>query len=313
MSKANSNEKALEKLVALALETHIFGGRKKLQKSDINFNETSDSEKVISLGSKKIINPELIAPFYVYKRQAITLCSLHSIFYSKFYLVAEDKFDMIEEKLTEIGNAFSNYSAWFIKNYVDNINSWAEDHPTWREKIIRSAPPLSYVEESLGFEFFKYKIDATSFKFSKTDKTNGFKSNVEIGLGEMLLNEISEESMEVFKHFINGGSLSTKTLSPLERIRDKLNSLSFVDNMIIPVLDVVSSTIDSLRSKSSFTISDTTMMLALVNMLTDPVKLMAVGSSQATVDSLFSESFGVDANNVSKTSVNSKTIEESFF
>jgi hypothetical protein len=155
MNKTTSSEKALEKLVALAIETHIFGGRKKLQKSDINFNETTDSEKVISLGSKKIINPELIAPFYVYKRQAITLCSLHSIFYSKFYLVAEDKFDLVESGLAEIGKGFSKYAAWFIENYSDNIRSWADEHPSWREKIISSAPSLSYVEESLGFELFE--------------------------------------------------------------------------------------------------------------------------------------------------------------
>lgn len=310
----NVNKDLTKKLVALSIEVSIFGGRKKLNPIDFeDSNVTSQDLNVISLGSKKTIDPQLIAPFYKIKRQAAELARAYSVFFNRFYLVSHEKFNEVEEQLSTLEKMFYDYKLWFVSNYKQNVSDWANKNDAWREKILNSAPALEYVEDSLDFTFLSYKIEASSFKLNSRDRNGNFVKKEDMPLGELLLVEISEDANKYFKHFIEGGKLSSKTISPLVKIKEKLESLSFIDSKITPLIKSVNDMINSLKSAKNYGPEETISMLALVNVFTDPQKMLLLGNSQYTVDELFEDTMETSKEELLQNVKNPIKIDSDFF
>ena len=64
----------LDRLVAVNLDVRIWSGRKKLTAEDLSLGADVPPEDLVSLGSKRVCDPEAIKVFHRLKQQAERIC-----------------------------------------------------------------------------------------------------------------------------------------------------------------------------------------------------------------------------------------------
>ncbi|MGO1151760.1 DUF3150 domain-containing protein, partial [Klebsiella pneumoniae] len=121
MTNASTNvNKVLESLILVSLsEIHGISGRKKLKREDFGEGVDLPPDVIVSLGSKKVIDPKLLNPFTQYKTKAHTLCSAVGIRFLGGYAVPADRVNDLISALNDVKTEFYIYKNVFLQSDFD--------------------------------------------------------------------------------------------------------------------------------------------------------------------------------------------------
>ncbi|HAZ7869301.1 TPA: DUF3150 domain-containing protein, partial [Escherichia coli] len=120
-STTNVNN-VLESLILVSLsEIHGISGRKKLTRSDFGVGVDLPPDVIVSLGSKKIIDPQLLNPFNQYKSRAHALCSAVGVRFLGGYAVPADRVNDLISELNDVKTEFYIYKNTFLQS---NFTRW---------------------------------------------------------------------------------------------------------------------------------------------------------------------------------------------
>jgi hypothetical protein len=208
----------LDRLVAVNLDVRIWSGRKKLTAEDL-----------VSLGSKRVCDPEAIKMFHRLKQQAERICLAGGMRFLGGYAIPEDRTETVAAELDALGETFARERAAFVAGYAEAVEDWIALHPQWEAAIRKAVDPASLVESRLGFGYQLYRI-------APAEVAGNLEQQVQ-GLGDTLFGEVARIAHELDRSFTGKDSLSQRALSTFRRIREKLGCLSFVDYRVQPVLD----------------------------------------------------------------------------
>jgi hypothetical protein len=219
----------LDRLVAVNLDVRIWSGRKKLTAEDLSLGDDVPPEDLVSLGSKRVCDPNSIKVFHRLKKQAERVCLTGGMRFLGGYAVPEDRTETVAAELDALGETFAKERAIFVSGYGQAIEDWIALHPQWEAAIRKAVDPASVVESRLGFGYQLYRI-------APAESAGDLAEQVE-GLGDTLFGEVAQIARELDKSFVGKDALSQRALSTFRRIREKLGCLTFVDYRVQPVLD----------------------------------------------------------------------------
>lgn len=303
----NVIKKSATDLVCVMLDTHIWSGRRHLEKTDLvhanpEFAKLPEKE-LANLGSVKICDPEDIKAFQSLKGKAERVLKRAGLPILGAIGVPLDKFQAVHDELVKLQAEFNDLARTFIGAYDDRIEDWKVKHiranPRWAQ-LFREIPTATHVAGRISFEFHPYRISAPADDMSP--ELNARYETQMKGLKGELLAEVAAEATSLMTDCLMGRDKLTgvvtrreyvtqKTLGPLKRAAEKLRNFKFLDPTIGPLADVIDGMIGSLPPAGQIEGASLVKVWTLARMLSSPVEASQIAtqaSAGATADELFS-------------------------
>lgn len=270
----------LERVEIIALDTPIWSGETRLRPEDIKLGRDGKlpPERVASLGSKKIIDPEDLKVFRTLRKQAERKCEAVGIRFLSGFAVPRAQTAAVALELDAIAQRFNKAKSDLLAKYEARVEEWIKQNLDFEEALRSAVVPAAEVDRRLGFEYCIYRIEGGLQQGHLTGQVSR--------MGGRLLQEVALAAKELLDNGLSANpqemdqlSVTHKVLLPLRRMRDKLNGLSFLDSAIDPMVHAIDEVFAQAPGKGRIKGQPYFNLLATVLILSDPdkVKRLAAG------------------------------------
>lgn len=236
MNAPNTQETLItitERMSLIVLTASIWSGRKKLRADDLGLREGDiPSEELVSLGSKRLCNPDALRVFYTLKGQAERACLKVGTRFLGVFLVPKDAVDTLCTMLDGLKQEFEREVQSFVLDYHREINDWIVRHPEWERQLRAAIDPASVIGTKFSFRYRPLVIEPA------TGQDQTLAADV-IEIGDTLFHEVAQIASALEKSLIGKSAMTQRSLGTFRRIQQKLAVLSFLDPRIQPILDQV--------------------------------------------------------------------------
>ena len=222
-------QRITDQITLVVLSVTIWSGRKKLRPEDLKLGTEIPPEDLVSLGSKRVCNPEDLKVFHRIKKAAERTCLGVGTRFLGGFAVPRDQADRLAQQLETLKVAFDTETAAFLSGYDRALEDWIATLPAWEGPIRRAIEPATLVRARLRFGFQLIQI-------APADKPGTLEDEVQ-GLGDGIFGEVAQMAAELEASFEGKERLHRRALGTFRRIREKLACLSFVDPRIEPLVD----------------------------------------------------------------------------
>jgi hypothetical protein len=230
----------LDNLAIVQLEMHLWTGKVKLDDPDIKLGVGGKipPKELAELGRKYVIDRAHLRPFGRLKTSARRLCLNHGMPFMNGFAVPMSAIDAIQRGLDDIAAETHRLKVNFVHQYDDFVGEWVNKNPDYAHAIRAGALPKAVVEKRISFDYQVFKIDPVNH--SEAQKLN-IKAS---GLSEELIDEIVVEANDFFHNNMKGSeSCKGSTRKTLQRLRDKVDGLSFLDSRFSSIVQLLTTTI----------------------------------------------------------------------
>lgn len=234
----------LENIVVLVLDIRLWTGRKKLRPEDLAANGIRPGQlppgTLASLGNKRVIGNEALAPFMAIKREAEKTCLAKGVRFLGGYAVPADEAATLVDKLAELRTAFDRAKADLLQRYDEEIHRWiAENPPEWAPIIRAAVDPVSHVQKALSFNYAPVAISAPE----GMEESEELEAQAQ-GLYGQLCHEVRVAAQVAFDaSYVGRASVTRKALRPIQAIREKLCALVFLDPLVSEMIHTIDDTL----------------------------------------------------------------------
>jgi len=282
-------QKIEEACVAISLQISLWGGRRKLNPEDLGSEAKLPPDKLASLGSKKICDPNELKIFNTIKTRAENLLKrvgIGNLFAKSCFVIPNCRIQEVIAELVTIRNDFNQARDQFLKNYDKRLEEWIVENDEWRSLIEGSLLSKEEVRNKIGFDF-------TAFAFGQTtipELDNEFSKTVS-GLNSRLFFEISVAAKDSFERsFEYRDSVTDKSLGPLRVIREKLKGFTICSVEAQPIVDDIDAVLSSIpQNGQPITGSPLFALRALLALLSAPTKALEYARKKLAGTSSFSD------------------------
>jgi len=220
-----------DQITLVVLGVNIWSGRKKLRPEDLKLGTEIPPEDLVSLGSKRICNPEALKEFHRLKKVGERACLHRGTRFLGGFAVPNGQAESLADKLETVKAAFDAQTQRFLSEYDQALEAWISSLPAWEEPIRRAIEPANVVGGRLRFGFQLVQIAPADTPGTLEQEVNG--------LGDGIFAEVEQMARELDESFEGKEKLHRRALGTFRRIREKLACLSFIDQRIAPVVDTI--------------------------------------------------------------------------
>ncbi|MDD2273790.1 MAG: DUF3150 domain-containing protein [Desulfuromonadaceae bacterium] len=254
----------LSKLVVVSLSISLWTGRKKLSPEDLGLDFSKlPPEKLATLGSKKICDPEKLAVFSALKRRAERHCEAVGVRFLGGYAIPEDKAEEVMKVLDGVRDEFEKEKTEFLLEYDRSIREWIEANPEWAGIIEVGVEPASTAARRLGFTVQVFKVK----NIDGLDKGLNEQTN---SLSERLIFEINQQARQAWEESYKGrASVTRKALRPIKSMLDKLRGLEFLSPYLISLAVQVEDVLATLPKTGPIEGRNLTSLIGILHVLGD--------------------------------------------
>jgi len=302
----NIKQTKTDGIVCVALDIHLWSGRKRLRKEALLSKNPMladlPPESLATLGSIKIADPDDLAPFLKFKREADKLLKLNGLPLLGTVGIPESKVEKVFKGLMDIKQRFDDHAQRLYRDFDVRITEWRErdDNVNWAH-LINDIPTPEYVAGRLSFGFHLCRVSAPSTdEFSDANKMFGKQMT---GLKGELFADAAEEARTLMEKYLTGKDahgvvrkrekITPKTLGPLKRIGEKFKSFSFLDHTVEPLAKIVDHVLSLLPTEGPIDGVHLLHVWTVAQMLSNPTTameaarmVMDTGSANAAFESL---------------------------
>jgi hypothetical protein len=279
----------LDRLLVVKLDATIWGGRKKLHKEDLILGDGSvlPPEDLASLGSKKIADPTELAVFNRLKKEAERVCLKVGTRFLGGFAVPEDFIGPIQTELERIAMGFNLARDKFLSGYDDAVTGWVAKHPEFAEAISRAVDPVETVAANLRFDYVLFRVSQP--QLAEADALPEIAASLDRKVGSLsdtLFLEVAQDAADLVENSLLGRQSATrKALSPLKKMRDKLDGLAFLDHRVNRVVQTLDELLGRVPKTGPLDGAYLQEVFALALLLSDPDKTRRHGEGLAQTES----------------------------
>lgn len=271
----NTDITVLKSLIAVRLDVAIWSARKKLTAADFGTIQLPP-EKLASLGSKKICDPDALKVFATLKSRAVALLDRVGVRFLGGWAIPESQVKDVIAGLRAVEQEFVQAKADFLAHYDEAVRRWVSDNPGWEHVIAQSVVGIDTVRSRLGFGWQLFQV-ASPRKSSVAYRQGSLLDEV-ANLGGTLFGEVAKAATEAWaKTYAGKTEVTQKALSPLRTLRTKLSGLSFVEPRVSPIVDLLDTALAQVPGTGPIAGASLLMLQGLVCLLRDPRALAEHG------------------------------------
>ncbi len=268
----------LENLYLIHLDVRIWSGRRKLRPEDLHgIRLPEGTDKVASLGSKKVISPEELRIFSRLKNRAERACREVGVRFLGGVAVPKERF---QEALVPIQKAkaqFNEETGKFLARYEQACDEWVRANPEWAEVLDRARVPKNYVSNALEFSYQVFQAQAVG----GLDEESGseFAKTVD-SLPEQLFCEIATDAQVLWERIASKEKVTQRAVAVVRRLHRKLQGLAMLDAGIGKSADWVGQGLDALPKTHLVAGNDLRAFCALVLVMQDKDALLRIAHGE---------------------------------
>lgn len=261
-----------DQLTLVILSVNIWSGRKKLRAEDLKLGTETPPEELVSLGSKRICDPDSLKGFNRIKQAAERACLRVGTRFLGGYAIPNAHADAVAKQLLQLKQEFDQETGRFLAGYDQALYAWISSLPAWEEPIRRAIEPSQVVAGRLRFGYQLVAITPAAQPGTLAEEVRG--------LGDGVFAEVAQMARDLDESFEGRDRLHRRALGTFGRIRDKLACLSFVDPRLQPVVETVDDWLGRLPETAPITGALFNEGMGLALLLGDPERLARHGAGQ---------------------------------
>ncbi|WP_347990256.1 DUF3150 domain-containing protein [Methylomonas sp. AM2-LC] len=274
----------LNQVHVVKLDIVLWTGAKKLRENDLVLGDGSKlpPDELAYLGTKRTCDREVVKIFSTIKKKAESICLETGTRFLGGFANPIVQIPDITKKLDDLAKDFAVARDEFIANYDSYIDDWVKKHPEFAIAIRNAVEPASSVKAKLRFDYVVYRVSMPS-SVPNNDPANVIvdQSLVRrtISLSEQLFHEISVEASRVLENsfYDKREYVTARTLNAFRKMRDKLDSLGFLDHRVMPVVNRIDAVLDALPSSPPYNGIAYQTLCNLAHLLSDADKVKRYG------------------------------------
>ncbi len=228
----NTITRITDRLTLVMLDIAIWSGRKKLRAEDLHLSDGEiPPEELVSLGSKRVCDPEPLKAFHRIKQSAERACLRVGTRFLGGFAVPHAHAENLADALALLKTEFDRETGSFLADYDQALEAWISSLPDWEEPIRRAIEPAEVVGGRLRFGYQLVQI-------APAEQPGTLEQEIQ-GLGDGIFAEVEQMARDLEGSFEGKDKLHRRALGTFARIREKLACLSFIDGRIQPVVDTI--------------------------------------------------------------------------
>ena len=236
-------EMILDQVDVVKLDINLWTSSKKLRAEDLVLADGSrlPPEDLASLGTKKTIHPDKLKEFNRIKKEAERICLESGTRFIGGFANPRTEIPRITQQLDALSKEFYAARDQFLASYTADTESWINAHSEFSEAIRRAIEPVETVASKLRFDYIVFRV-------TKPDpEQEASLERKALSMSEQLFKEIAQDASQIIdRSFVGKDTVTGRVLKAFRRMRDKLDSLGFLDFRCMPVVDEIDSVLDSL-------------------------------------------------------------------
>ena len=264
-----------DRITLVVLDIRIWSGRKKLRAEDLHLADGAiPPEELVSLGSKRVCDPEPLKAFHRLKQSAERACLRIGTRFLGGFAVPKALTPGLVLELARLQAEFEVHTQTFLAGYDRDLERWIGTLPTFEAVIRRAVEPVEHVAGRLHFAHQCVEIKPAA-------QPGALAETIE-GLGDGIFTEVEQMARELSASFEGKDKLHRRALGTFHRVRDKLDCLSFIDGRIQPVVDSINDWLQRLPMSAPIEGALFNEGLGLALLLSDAERMARHGGGQLT-------------------------------
>jgi len=222
-----------EEMTLFRIDFRIWSGRKQLRAEDLHLGDQRPPVDLISLGSKKVCNPEALRVFHRHKQQLERELLAVGTRFLGGYLIPDRRAAELQQRAAAIAAEAQADAERFLADYDRHIDAWCAAYPNWSSAIRNAVDPVEQVRRQ-----FRFRVQALRIESSPVVAADTLADDLR-DVGETIFTEVEQIARGLERSFVGQASLSRRALGTFRRVHEKLDALSFVDRRIDPVVHAI--------------------------------------------------------------------------
>lgn len=271
---AHTAEFMLDQLQVVKLNIRLWTSSKKLRPEDLKLADGTvlPPDTLASLGTKKTVDPKQLLEFTRIKKEAERICLEAGTRFIGGFANPADEIPKIVNELDALSRLFDQEKGRFLNAYSESTEQWVNQHPDFADAIRNAIEPVASVERKLVFDYMVFRVSKPQGELG--DSLNRHT----LSLSAQLFREIAQDAKELIdRSFVGKDSVTARVLNAFRRMRDKLDSLGFLDYRCFPIVDEIDRILGSIPKSGPYNGSSYHALFALGLLLSDPDKVKAHG------------------------------------
>ena len=265
-----------------------YTGSKRLTPEDLGFkSDDLPPEDLASLGSMHTCDPKKLAKFESARNAQRLACLQYGVQRMGAFAVPKARAIELATRLDEIKNEFYAYKSEFLKDFVSSREAWINKpaFARWTEVIRTRLHSVQYLDQQIQCGWSAFVAGSTAelpLREGESVSSLGAGSLDEAaGIGYAALSEIAVLAQALMRESLSSErtEITQKIFSPIRRMRDKLDGLSFADPRLIGVVKYINDVISALPQKGKMTGTELGAVQTLVAALGNPETILFVSKS----------------------------------
>jgi hypothetical protein len=262
-----------DRLTLVMLSISIWSGRKKLRPEDLNLASGEiPPEDLVSLGSKRVCDPDALKAFHRIKQTAERACLRVGTRFLGGFAVPHEHAEDLSQQLATLKAEFDTETQSFLTDYDRSLEAWIRSLPEFEAPIRRAIEPASVLGGRLRFGYQLIQVSPAEQPGTLEDEVQG--------LGEGIFAEVGQMARDLEGSFEGKAKLHRRALGTFARIREKLACLSFIDPRIQPVVDSIDDWVSRLPGTAPIEGAIFNEGMGLALLLSDPQRMARHGAGQ---------------------------------
>jgi len=285
-------EMILDQIDVVKLDINLWTSSKKLRPEDLVLADGSKlpPEDLAYLGTKKTIDPDKLKEFNRIKKEAERICLQSGTRFIGGFANPRAEIPRITQELDALSKTFYEARDQLLATYHENTEEWIARHAEFGDAIRRAIEPVDSVAAKLRFDYVVFRVTVPQSDSvlpgstpaavdSLTRRTNS--------MSDQLFHEIAQEASQLIdRSFVGKDTVTGRSLNAFRRMRDKLDSLGFLDHRCMPVVDKIDAVLDALPKQGPYNGVAFNSLFTLGLLLSDPDKIKRHGSGLLQMESI---------------------------
>jgi len=244
----------LSEMFGVFVDVDIPTGRKTNLAEDLKLSKAPPEKLKISLGQKPTFDPSLVKELNTLRSQAHRACGKLGIRFMGGYAIPNAEKKAVLEELEGIKKLFEASANEFFSKYPDEVQKWADNAGEYSDAFRGAADSLSVIQAKTKFRVFTYPLGEAEMHADE----EGAPST----LVKQLFSEISVDAAALWRDSFHAKSVGGATpklrteatlaiVRPFDRLRSKLDGLSFIDPTINRVVKRVDDVLHAVKLAGS--------------------------------------------------------------
>lgn len=268
-----------ERLCVVQVNFRQWTGTSVLREEDftVGTDGTLPPKEVIAqLGQKAIIDRKKLDVFGAIKARAVRYLQNHGVPFLQGWAIPLDKADTVLKKLDGWVAEYDEAKKRLLDKYEESVEDWIQQNPDFANQLRAAVKSRADVEARISAGYAAVRVAPISE--SETEK---FNEEVR-GLGPALYRAVAQTASKIQVGSLDGSV--TRPRPQIEKIREKLNGLSFLDAGINPLVEMIDGLLQKLPNGGKLDPQLFFELQAVVSILSDVDRMKAISDGRLKLD-----------------------------